>query len=156
MLIDCDPEERSCGGSEDLSLHRHSPAKNRDGLGLVCRRDHSAGGRATGDDACDRSEFYRRRSGRPTRYSSVKVDLLRKQIHSLSQHFKYIVIDLGSELDAIQLGILDDATVILVVATPEVLVVNQTRRMINELLAVQRAWRISFKWSLNKVSRAGA
>ena len=60
---------------------------------------------------------------------------MRKQIHSLSQHFKYIIIDLGSELEAVQMGMIEDATAIIVVTTPEVLVVNQTRRLMNDLLS---------------------
>ena len=71
----------------------------------------------------------------PDQVFNVQVDLLKKQIFALSQHFKYIVIDLGSELEAVQLGILEDATAIIAVTTPEVLVVNQSRRIINDMMA---------------------
>jgi pilus assembly protein CpaF len=90
----------------------------------------------------------------PDQVFSVKVDLLRKQIHSLSQHFKYIIIDLGSELDAVQMGIIDDATAILVVATPEVLVVNQTRRLVNDMLSASVPGEF-MQIVLNKVNRSG-
>ncbi|MGZ3722751.1 MAG: ATPase, T2SS/T4P/T4SS family, partial [Bdellovibrionales bacterium] len=85
---------------------------------------------------------------------SVRIDLLRKQIASLSQHFKYIIIDLGSELDAVQMGIIEDATAVLVVATPEVLVVNQTRRLVNDLLSASVPGEF-LQIVLNKVNRSG-
>lgn len=65
----------------------------------------------------------------------VQPDLLRKQIYSLSQHFKYIIVDLGSETGPVQLSMVEDATAILMVTTPEVLVVNQTRRTVNDLMS---------------------
>jgi len=90
----------------------------------------------------------------PDQVFNVQIDLLRKQISSLSQHFKYIIIDLGSETEALQMGIIDDATVILAVATPEVLVVNQTRRMINDLLSASVPGTF-IQVVLNKVNRSG-
>lgn len=90
----------------------------------------------------------------PDQVFSVRIDLLRKQIHSLSQHYKYIIIDLGSELEAVQMGIIDDATAILVVATPEVLVVNQTRRLMNDLLSASVPGEF-IQVVLNKVNRSG-
>lgn len=90
----------------------------------------------------------------PDQIFNVQVDLLRKQIQALSQHFKYIVIDLGSEFDLLQLGIIEDATAVLVVATPEVLVVNQTRRLVNDLLSASVPMDF-IQVVLNKVNRAG-
>lgn len=84
----------------------------------------------------------------------VQPDLLRKQMYSLSQHYKYIVIDIGSEADALQLAIIEDATCVLVVTTPEVLVVNQTRRVVNDLLAASVPGDF-IQVILNKVSRNG-
>ena len=90
----------------------------------------------------------------PDQVFSVRIDLLRKQIHSLSQHYKYIIVDLGSELEAVQMGIIEDATVILVVATPEVLVVNQTRRLMNDMLSASVPGDF-IQVVLNKVARSG-
>lgn len=90
----------------------------------------------------------------PDQVFNVQVDLLRKQIQAMSQHFKYIIIDLGSELDHLQLGIIEDATAILVVTTPEVLVVNQTRRLVNDLLSASVPMDF-IQVVLNKVNRAG-
>lgn len=90
----------------------------------------------------------------PDQVFNVQVDLLRKQIHSLSQHYKYIIIDLGSEFEAIQMGIIEDATAIVVVTTPEVLVVNQTRRLMNDMLSASVPADF-IQVVLNKVSRSG-
>jgi len=90
----------------------------------------------------------------PDQVFNVQVDLLRKQIHALSQHYKYIIIDLGSDLGPVQTGIIEDATAIMVVTTPEVLVVNQTRRMLNDLLSMSVPADF-IQIALNKVSRSG-
>lgn len=90
----------------------------------------------------------------PDQTFNVQIDLLRKQIYSVSQHFKYIIIDLGSQFDAVQAGIIEDATAILVVTTPEVLVVNQTRRLMNELLSASVPADF-IQLVLNKVNRSG-
>ncbi|MGE0526799.1 MAG: ATPase, T2SS/T4P/T4SS family [Bdellovibrionales bacterium] len=90
----------------------------------------------------------------PDQIFNVQVDLLRKQLHAVSQHFKYIVVDLGSEFDAVQAGIIEDATAIVVVTTPEVLVVNQTRRLMNDLLSASVPADF-IQVVLNKVARGG-
>jgi pilus assembly protein CpaF len=90
----------------------------------------------------------------PDQVFNVQVDLLRKQISALSQHFKYIIVDLGSEAEAIQMGIIEDATAIIMVTTPEVLVVNQSRRLMNDLLSASVPGDF-IQVALNKVSRNG-
>lgn len=90
----------------------------------------------------------------PDQVFNVQVDLLRKQLFAVSQFYKYIIIDLGSELEAVQLGIIEDATAIIVVTTPEVLVVNQTRRLMNEMMGA--AVPADFlQIVMNKVNRSG-
>ena len=64
----------------------------------------------------------------------VQPDLFRRQLYTVSQGFKYIVADLGCEASPLALSLIEDASVVLVVTTPEVLVVNQTRRLMNDLL----------------------
>ena len=90
----------------------------------------------------------------PDQIFNVQIDLLRKQFFAISQHYKYIVVDLGSELDAVQLGVIEDATAIVVVSTPEVLVVNQTRRLMNDLLSASVPADF-IQIVLNKVNRSG-
>lgn len=90
----------------------------------------------------------------PDQVFNLQVDLLRKQLFAVSQFYKYIIVDLGSELDAVQLGVIEDATAIVVVTTPEVLVVNQTRRLMNEMMGA--AVPADFlQIVLNKVNRNG-
>jgi septum site-determining protein MinD len=90
----------------------------------------------------------------PDQVFNVQVDLLRKQIQAMSQHYKYIIVDVGSELEAVQTGLIEDATAILVVTTPEVLVINQTRRLMNDLMAMSVPADF-LQICLNKVSRNG-
>ena len=58
-----------------------------------------------------------------------------KQLFGLSQLFTYIVVDAGCSLTPLQFSVMDMASAILVVLTPEILVVNQTKRILNELSA---------------------
>lgn len=90
----------------------------------------------------------------PDQTFHVNPDLLRKQFYAISQHYKYIIVDLGSEFDAIQAGVIEDATAIIVVSTPEVLVVNQTRRLLNDLLSASVPADF-IQIALNKVNRGG-
>lgn len=90
----------------------------------------------------------------PDQVFNVQVDLLRKNISSLSQHYKYIIIDLGNDLGPVQTGIIEDATAIMVVTTPEVLVVNQTRRLLNDLMSMSVPAEF-IQIVLNKVNRSG-
>ncbi len=90
----------------------------------------------------------------PDQVFNVQVDLLRKNIGSLSQHYKYIIIDLGNDLGPVQTGIIEDATAIMVVTTPEVLVVNQTRRLLNDLMSMSVPAEF-IQIVLNKVNRSG-
>src|SRR5580698_7821862 len=108
LLIDCDP--KSCGDQNVITGIR--PQKTVMDLaqfaGAITTQSinqlvttHASGlsyiGAVNGPD----QPFY------------VQPDLLRKQIYSLSQHFKYIIMDIGSECEALQLAIVEDATAIL-------------------------------------------
>jgi len=70
----------------------------------------------------------------PEQSFQVDSSLVKKQLYSLSQHYKFIIMDVGSDLSSYQLDMVEDASAILVVTSPEVLVVNQTRRLISDLL----------------------
>ena len=56
-----------------------------------------------------------------------------KQLYGFSQNFSYIVVDVGCFLSPLQFSVMELASAILVVLTPEILVVNQTKRLLNEL-----------------------
>ena len=61
--------------------------------------------------------------------------LFAKQLYGFSQNFKYIVVDVGCFLSPLQFCAMELSSAILVVLTPELLVVNQTKRLLNELSA---------------------
>lgn len=84
----------------------------------------------------------------------VNPELALKQIELLSRNFKFIVIDLGNDMGALQHAILQETTVGLIVTTPEVLVVTQTQRLINDLLSATYP-RDMFQLVVNKMSPTG-
>ncbi|MCM2353630.1 MAG: Flp pilus assembly complex ATPase component TadA [Pseudobdellovibrio sp.] len=90
----------------------------------------------------------------PEEILSVAPDNLAKLIEFFSRSFKFIVVDCGNDLGPMQNTILADATAIALVSTPEILVVQQTQRMINELMT-QSIPREMFQLVLNKVGPNG-
>lgn len=58
-----------------------------------------------------------------------------KQIEALSNVYRYIIVDLGTKLNQLQMMIIERATALMVLTTPEVLAVNQTMRLMSELMA---------------------
>lgn len=85
---------------------------------------------------------------------NAPADLFRKQLFTISQHYRFIVADLGCDLTPLQMGLIEDASAVIVVATPEVLVVNQTKKILNELLSASFPADL-FQIVLNKISRTG-
>lgn len=90
----------------------------------------------------------------PDEILSVPPDNLSKLIEFFSRSFKYMVVDMGNDIGPMQQAILQEATAILITATPEILVVQQTQRMINELLT-QAYPKEMFQLILNKFSNSG-
>lgn len=90
----------------------------------------------------------------PEEILSVPSDNLSKLIEYFSRSFKYIIVDLGNEMGPMQNTILQEATAITIVATPETLVVQQTQRLINELLS-QTYPKELFQLVLNRYSNQG-
>lgn len=90
----------------------------------------------------------------PEEILSVNPDNLSKLIEFFSRSFKFIVVDCGNELGPMQNTILADATAIALIATPEILVVQQTQRMINELMT-QSIPREMFQLVINKIGPNG-
>lgn len=70
----------------------------------------------------------------PDEALKVNTDLLMKQLEFLSRTYKYIVVDCGNDFGDLQMTLMQEATALMIVTAPEVLVVNQTQRLINELL----------------------
>ena len=90
----------------------------------------------------------------PDEFLSGDGKIFYKQLCSLSRFYKYIVVDLGCEMEDLQLSVLEGASVLLIIITPEILVVNQTRRLINELVAHTIPKNL-FQIVLNKMGRGG-
>ncbi len=65
---------------------------------------------------------------------NVNPETVVKQLEGLSNFYRFIVIDLGSNLGPLQMSIVEKATVLLCVTTPEVLAINQTMRLVNDLM----------------------
>jgi len=84
----------------------------------------------------------------------VNVDMFLKHLESFSRIYKFIVVDLGSELGDFQLQLLKESTAGLVVSSPEILVVNQTQRLIGELLSLTFPLDM-FQLVINKSSSQG-
>lgn len=71
----------------------------------------------------------------PEETLNVLPDLALRQFEFFSRHFKFIVADLGNDISPLQMALLQESTAIMIITTPEVLVVTQTLRLINELLS---------------------
>lgn len=61
--------------------------------------------------------------------------MFKKQISTISQMYNFIVIDLGSDFSELQLSVIEEASAIMTLTTPEVLAVNQTKRVLHDLIA---------------------
>lgn len=70
----------------------------------------------------------------PEETLSVNTELFMKQLEFFSRQYKYIIVDLGNDLGDFQKSILNVATALMIVTVPEVLVLNQTQRLIGDLL----------------------
>ncbi len=75
--------------------------------------------------------------GMPTDASlatSIKVDGIGKSLKAITNLFPLIVIDAGSDLSLLTMKALEFTTMIMVVVTPDILAVNQSRRLQQELI----------------------
>lgn len=90
----------------------------------------------------------------PEEILSVPSDNLSKLLEYFSRSFKFIIVDIGNELGPMQNAVLQEATAITIISSPEILVVQQTQRLINELLT-QTFPKEIFQLVLNKFSNSG-
>lgn len=58
-----------------------------------------------------------------------------KQLENLSNLYKFIIVDMGSNPGNLQMSVVEKATTLIVVTTPEVLAVNQTVRLMTDLFS---------------------
>ena len=66
---------------------------------------------------------------------NVNPETAMKQIEALSNIYKFIIVDLGTIMNPLQMMIVERATTLVVVTTPEVLAVNQTMRLMADFMA---------------------
>ena len=90
----------------------------------------------------------------PEEILSVPSDNLSKLLEYFSRSFKFIIVDIGNEIGPMQMTILQEATAITIISTPEILVVQQTQRLMNELLT-QTYPKEMFQLVINKYSNSG-
>ena len=90
----------------------------------------------------------------PEERLEIRPELVVSVLESMSRQFKYIVIDLGNDIGPMQQAILMEATAGIIVTTPEVLVVTQTQRLINDLLSLTFP-KDMFQLVVNKASATG-
>ncbi len=70
----------------------------------------------------------------PTASINIDEDIFFKSLYTFSQFYKYIVVDLGNQFSSLQHKILDDISSGLIVTTPDILTVTQTKKLLNEML----------------------
>jgi septum site-determining protein MinD len=70
----------------------------------------------------------------PAIVDTIQPDSIGKLLKALPNLFALTVIDVGSELNEMALKALESSTLIFLVVTPDLLAVNQTRRMFSELV----------------------
>ncbi|MBY0553016.1 Flp pilus assembly complex ATPase component TadA [bacterium] len=90
----------------------------------------------------------------PEEILNVSPENLGKLLDFFARSFKFIVVDLGNDMGPMQHAFLQEATAITIVSTPEILVVQQTQRLINDLLT-QTYPKEMFQLVLNKYSNSG-
>ncbi len=90
----------------------------------------------------------------PEESMNISPDMLGKLVDFFARAFKFVVVDCGNDLGPAQMAVLQEATAIMIVTTPEVLVVTQTQRLINELLSATFP-KDMFQLVINKASPTG-
>lgn len=90
----------------------------------------------------------------PEERLDLQPEMMTQLLDFLSRQYKFIVIDLGSDLAPLQTSILMDATAAVVVTTPELLVVTQTLRLMNDLYSATFP-KDMFQLVINKASSSG-
>ena len=90
----------------------------------------------------------------PEEKLDVNPESLMRQIEFFSRQFKFIIVDLGNDIGPLQNAFLLEATACFIITTPEVLVVAQTQRLVNDMLSATFP-RDMFQLVINKVSPSG-
>ncbi len=90
----------------------------------------------------------------PEEKLDINPDLAIKQLEFFSRSYRFIVVDLGNDIGPLQQAILMESTGSFIISSPELLVVTQTQRLINELLSATFP-KDMFQLIINKASPSG-
>jgi pilus assembly protein CpaF len=90
----------------------------------------------------------------PDQSLSGEAGIFSKYLEQLSQMYQYIIVDLGNDLGELQASVLEASSGCIIVTTPEILVVNQTRRILNELYSATLPIDL-FQLVINKANQPG-
>jgi pilus assembly protein CpaF len=90
----------------------------------------------------------------PTSEMSIDEDVFAKSLQTFSQFYKFIIVDLGNQLGPLQFKIIDDISSGLIVTTPDILTVTQTKKLLNELVTATYPAEI-FQIVVNKAHTSG-
>lgn len=71
----------------------------------------------------------------PEERMDANAELIGRLLEFFSKQYRFIIVDIGNDLGALQMNIIQESTAIMVVTAPEILVVTQTQRLINDLLS---------------------
>ena len=83
---------------------------------------------------------------------SCDIQMFKKQLFHLSQFFNYIIVDIGCDIKPLQQEILNVASGVLLVVPPEILALNQSKKILSDLSYLPSSL---FHLILNKESRRG-
>lgn len=72
----------------------------------------------------------------PTEADQINVDALGKPLKAFTNLYPITIIDVGSELNELALKALENATMIVAVVSPDLLAVNQTKRLYSNLITM--------------------
>ncbi|MEO0334990.1 MAG: ATPase, T2SS/T4P/T4SS family, partial [Pseudomonadota bacterium] len=90
----------------------------------------------------------------PEQTLTLNADIFNKHISTISQAYKFIIADLGNDMGPEQLALIEGCSALLMVTSPEVLVVNQTKRAMHTLMT-QTVPGDLIQIVINKASKSG-
>ncbi len=90
----------------------------------------------------------------PSKDLSLDSESFSRQISSISQYYKYIVVDVGSDIGSLQAKSLEFSSAVLTLTTPDVLTVNQTKKFLNKMVTETFPIEL-FKIIVNQASPSG-
>lgn len=90
----------------------------------------------------------------PDEKLDVNPESLVKALDYVSRHFQFIIVDLGNDIGPMQMAIMQESTTCMIVTTPEILVVTQTQRLLNEMMSATFP-KDMFQLVLNKMAPNG-